>query len=90
MIVAAHITQLRAKARTGSGTESRLAPRPAGWERAGKLRSMDVFIASQQRSEMTKPIVSTRRAPGKTIMHNSAGITPGGFVGLRFGWDSPG
>lgn len=31
-----------------------------------------------------------RRAPDKMIMHNSAGIMPGGDVGLRFGWDLPG
>jgi hypothetical protein len=30
------------------------------------------------------------RAPDKMIMHGSVGIMPGGYVGLRFDWDSPG
>lgn len=30
------------------------------------------------------------RAPDMMIMHSIAGIMPGGYVGLRFGWDSPG
>jgi hypothetical protein len=42
------------------------------------------------RDDQESPPALLRRAPDKMIMHNSAGIMPGGDVGLRFGWDLPG
>jgi len=54
------------------------------------LGSQRVSTVTAAGDDQETPPALLRCAPDKMIMHNSAGIMPGGDVGLRFGWDLPG
>jgi hypothetical protein len=63
-----------------------------GWHDGGVpvLGSQRVSTTTTAVDDQETPPSRLRRAPDKMIMHNSVGIMPGGYVGLRFGWDLPG